>query len=90
MILADTLSSKDYYLSERRRFLTRIIRVLLNSYFTCVFGVNSEAADSLSANANTRNLNHIKNQLNLLLCSGISTYPNKKKMLYPMGSDFRN
>lgn len=84
MILAETLSSKDYYLSKRRRFLTRIIRVLLNSYFTCVFGVDSQAADSLSASANTRNLNHIKNQLNLLLSSGFSNYPNKnkKKMLY--------
>jgi len=56
-----------------------------------VFGVDSQEADSLSANANTRNLNHIKNQLNLLLGSGISAYPNNnnKKILYPNGSEFR-
>ena len=61
-----------------------MIRVLLNSYVTCVFGVDSQAADSLSANANTRNLNHIKNQLSLLLGRGISTYTKKEKAL-PQG-----
>jgi len=47
-----------------------------------VFGVDSQAADFLSANANTRNSNHIKNQLSLLLGRGISTYQ-KKELFTP-------